>query len=52
MGRCVWRIVCQGEAGTDDFTGVAVIAVCMAKIIPSTYKPNKWGRCPIVLKIL
>ena len=30
MGRCVWRIVCWGEAGTADFAGVDDIAFCIA----------------------
>jgi len=52
MGRCVWRIVYRGEAGTVDFAGVDDIAVYSAKIIPSTYKPKIWGGCPTIFKII
>ena len=51
MGRCVWRIVCRVEAGDVDFAGVVEIAACIAEILPSTYKPKKWGSCPTILKI-
>lgn len=50
MGRCVWRIVCRGNADTFDFIGVADIVVCIVKKIPSTYKPKNWVGVPLFLR--
>jgi len=41
MGRCVWRIVYQVEAEIADFAGVDNMAVCIAKILSSIYKPRE-----------